>query len=340
MANPTPQPNPTTGIGTAARVRMSGTGITQITGNEYTVTLGVVGMTTTTVTPLIQDVAGSAFTSGNSNIAQYVSRSPSIATVGATSGIITAVSTGQAEIEVQYATFDGTNSVLVDKIYATVLSTVTVNTPVPGPVLTGLGNFGMLGIAASTGSAATSGNAAHVASDVGSRTAINNFPPTVVDSPFVLHSLDDSPTETAITAFLAAYADLSTRTPGTTYAGDKNLGGLTLGPGIYRSTSTFSITTSTNLTLNGSATDVWVFQATTAMTTGATCQVILTGGALAKNVYWVMGTSMTLGATNVFNGSILAGAAINVGDTVTVHGRCLAQTAVTLTGNLIVLTLP
>ncbi len=43
-----------------------------------------------------------------------------------------------------------------------------------------------------------------------------------------------------------------------------------------------------DLTLSGSATDVWIFQVASAFTTvgGAGGNIILAGGAQAKNIYW------------------------------------------------------
>lgn len=88
------------------------------------------------------------------------------------------------------------------------------------------------------------------------------------------------------------------------------------------------------LTLNGSATDVFIFKTPSTLSTGAGGMptITLTGGALAKNVYWVVGSAATInigvssaGAT--FVGTILAGSAITVTQGGIVNGRLIATTA-------------
>ena len=52
---------------------------------------------------------------------------------------------------------------------------------------------------------------------------------------------------------------------------------------------------------------------------------MLTNGALAANVFWVVGTEATLGAQSAFSGSVYAGASITAGTGATVVGRLLAS---------------
>ena len=61
--------------------------------------------------------------------------------------------------------------------------------------------------------------------------------------------------------------------------GSGNIGGLTLVPGLYKFTSGLSVTGS-DVTLTGSATDVWIFQIASNLTVGNGIKVILAGGAL------------------------------------------------------------
>jgi hypothetical protein len=141
MANPTPSHNPTDALGTAVVIELSGTGVTNITGNEYTVQLSVSATgfpATCTLTAVLEDAADATFTSGNSNVVNYisynnpgansaVSQNPNIASVGITSGVITALNPGQAVIEARFATTDenvNSNSLLPGFIYATVLVVV------------------------------------------------------------------------------------------------------------------------------------------------------------------------------------------------------------------------
>jgi hypothetical protein len=133
-----------------------------------------------------------------------------------------------------------------------------------------------------------------------------------------------------------AYNDAAGRTVGAiTVAG--NLGGQTLTPGLYKSTSTLAIS-SGDLTLDaqGDANAVFIFQMGSTLTTTAGRQVILSGGAKAANVFWQVGSSATLGTTSVFKGNILALTSITVTTGATVEGRLLARNgAVTLDANVV-----
>jgi hypothetical protein len=91
----------------------------------------------------------------------------------------------------------------------------------------------------------------------------------------------------------------------------------------------------TNVTLFGSATDVWVIRTTQGINQAAATQVILAGGALAKNVFWQSAGTVTVGANAIMQGVILAKTNIVMGTGATENGRLLAQTAVTLDQNTI-----
>lgn len=115
-----------------------------------------------------------------------------------------------------------------------------------------------------------------------------------------------------------------------------DLGGLTLTAGVYCNSGGFYVINSGKLTLHGSATDVWIFQATTSVTTAASTSIVMSGGALASNVFWKVGTTLTTGAGSSFLGTVLAGTSITMGTSSTLYGRALAQAAVTLTsGNTV-----
>ena len=124
-----------------------------------------------------------------------------------------------------------------------------------------------------------------------------------------------------------------------TVSGD--LGGQTLAPGIYKSNSTLSIQNG-NLTLDGQGDPnaEWIFQVSSALTTigGAPFpsptggNVILTGGAQAKNVTWQVGSSATIGDYTSFNGNVLASNSITLNSFSQANGRMLTRNGtVTLT---------
>lgn len=104
-----------------------------------------------------------------------------------------------------------------------------------------------------------------------------------------------------------------------------NIGGQTLVPGLYRSTSSLAIS-SGNLTLDaqGNANAVWIFQIASTLTTTSGLQVILANGAKAGNIFWQVGGSATIGTTCVFQGNILAAVSISMLTGSTLTGRALA----------------
>jgi hypothetical protein len=106
-----------------------------------------------------------------------------------------------------------------------------------------------------------------------------------------------------------------------------DLGGLTLAPGIYKTTSTLLIQ-SGDLTLDaqGDANAVWIFQISSAFTTvgGAGGNVILIGGAQAKNVFWQVGSTATIGDFTSFKGNVLALTSIIMNTSAKASGRMLA----------------
>jgi hypothetical protein len=136
-----------------------------------------------------------------------------------------------------------------------------------------------------------------------------------------------------------AYNNAAGRTPVPTGTflnpGTGNIGGLTLVPGLYKFTSSCLIS-GNNLTLSGTATDVWIFQIAADLNVGNGIQVILAGGALASNIFWQVGTSAILGTTSSFKGTIMADQSIALNTGATLNGRALARiAAVTLAANAI-----
>jgi hypothetical protein len=131
-----------------------------------------------------------------------------------------------------------------------------------------------------------------------------------------------------------AFTDAAGRTPNVTELGAGNIGGMTLSPGVYKWGT--GVLVPTALTLNGSATDVWIFQIAQTLTVSNATDVVLTGGALPQNVFWQVTGLASIGTTSNFNGVVLSATAITLGTGAVVHGRLLAQTAVSMDGNTVV----
>ncbi len=134
------------------------------------------------------------------------------------------------------------------------------------------------------------------------------------------------------TAYNNAASGTYEGTPTATELGAGNIGGMTLGPGVYKWSSSLDIPTSVTLDAYGNTSAIFVFQISQQLNLANGAQVILAGGAQAKNIFWQVSTQATLGTTSVMEGTILAGTAIVINNGATLNGRALAQSAVSLTG--------
>jgi len=137
---------------------------------------------------------------------------------------------------------------------------------------------------------------------------------------------------TAVSNMQAAYTDAAGRSnPNFMNLGAGNIGGKTLTAGLYKFTS--NVVIPTNITISGSATDVWIFQIAGTLKMSSAVKITLAGGAQAKNIFWQTAGAVTLGTTTHFEGNILSQTAINMQTGASINGRLLAQTAVTLQMN-------
>jgi len=139
---------------------------------------------------------------------------------------------------------------------------------------------------------------------------------------------------TAVNNMLTAYTDAAGRPfPDFSELGTGNIGGKTLAPGLYKWTN--SVTMPSNVTIAGSATDVWIFQIAGNLNMSTSVLITLTGGALAKNIFWQVAGTVTLGASSHFEGIILSKTAITFQTGASINGRAQAQTLVALDKNIV-----
>lgn len=136
----------------------------------------------------------------------------------------------------------------------------------------------------------------------------------------------------------AAYLSISPASmPGGIDPGAGELGGLTLAPGVYKSDSgTFDITNG-DLTLDakGDPNAIFVFQTASALTVGdsSPSSVKLINGALAKNVYWYVGSAAVI---NYAGGGVMTGNIIaNSGVTLSSPANSTNASVTTLNGRAI-----
>ncbi len=213
--------------------------------------------------------------------------------------------------------------------------------PIVIPVQTTVHNIVPLGnnstIAILAGSEITNTGATNVTGDMvlSPGTSIGGFPPGILTG---TKHINDAIATQAKLDLTAAYNDAAGRTATDIVTLSGNIGGLTLTPGLYKSTSSLAIS-SGDLTFDakGNPNAIFIIQIASSLTTTSGRQVILAGGALASNIFWQVGSSVTFGTTSVFKGTVMAMQSITLNTGATVTGRVLARTGgVTMAGNTIV----
>jgi hypothetical protein len=216
------------------------------------------------------------------------------------------------------------NALATDKVWTFTTSAAAGPALSPGAVaLASAGTFGIMATSAVTNTGAGTKVIGDVSLDPG--TSMGLLPIQVTGA---IH-INDTVSEQARLDLLAAYNFAKNLPPGTTITGGADLGALaSLAPGTYTSGSTMLI--STPLVLNGNANSVWVFQIGSSLTT--TANVTLTGGALAKNVFWVPTLDATVGVNSIFFGTIVSGRDVTAKTGATINGRILA--GATLAGTI------
>jgi len=110
-----------------------------------------------------------------------------------------------------------------------------------------------------------------------------------------------------------------------------DIGSQKLAPGLYWSGSSLGITGDLTLDAGSDTNAVWIFQIGSTLITAAgapnnpASRVILTGGAQARNVFWQVGASATLGTYSIFKGTVMAHVSITMDPGSAMEGRALAQ---------------
>jgi hypothetical protein len=163
-------------------------------------------------------------------------------------------------------------------------------------------------------------------------TSVTGFPPGQVNG--TIHAAD-SVAQQAQADLTTAYNDATALPVSATIPVE--LGGTTQTPGVYDSAAgTFGITGTLTLDAQGNPNAVFIFKAASTLITASASNVLLINGAQASNVFWVVGSSATLGVSSALQGNILALTSITVTTGTTINGRALARNgAVTLDTNTI-----
>ncbi|MEQ8525238.1 ice-binding family protein [Gracilimonas sp.] len=139
---------------------------------------------------------------------------------------------------------------------------------------------------------------------------------------------------TAVSDMETAFTDAAGRvTPDFVELHVGDLGGKTLIPGLYKWGNTVIVPTS--FEINGDENSIWIFQIAGDLTVSSDINVILAGGAQAKNIFWQVSGEVNIGTNAHFEGIILSMTAINLNTGASLNGRALAQSAITLDQNTI-----
>lgn len=228
-----------------------------------------------------------------------------------------------------------TNSVRAVSGAISALSTVTVTATPMLPPFVNLGSAAGNGIMAGTAVTCVTGGIINADVSISPGNTITGFGPCVITG--VQHLADA----------VAAQAQIDLTTAYNTLAGlpcppanfiAANLGGTTKTAGVYCSASSIGVSGTLTLDGGGDPNAVFVFQAGTSLITAG--DVVLINGAQAKNVYWQVGTSATLGTASHWQGNILALTSITLVDNATLFGRALARNGAVTLGTNNVITLP
>lgn len=235
-------------------------------------------------------------------------------------------------------------STIITAIFVLIGTNITqASTPIAPVNLLSAGNFAVLSKAAITnipssiitgdiGASPISGTAiditcAEVTGNIYAVDAAGPLPCGITDSVLLTAAISDMET---------AYTNAAGRTiPTATELGAGDISGLTITPGLYKWGTDVII--STDVTLSGGASDVWIFQIDGDLSIASAKKVLLSGGAQAANIFWQVGgpTGATLNTTSVFNGTILSSKQIIMRTGATLNGRALAQTQVVLDQNTV-----
>ncbi|MBK5233876.1 MAG: DUF3494 domain-containing protein [Thermoleophilia bacterium] len=185
---------------------------------------------------------------------------------------------------------------------------------------------------ASVGNTVSAPGAPHttIRGDLGIKadTAPTGFPPGVVTGTI----RQGSAVGPAHADLAAAYAEVATRPGGAPLAG--TLVGTTILPGLHTISGAASNTGTVTLNGGGDPNAVFVIQVNGALSFAAGSQVVLANGARASRVFWQVNGAGTVGALSTFTGTLMASAAIGMGNGTLVNGRAFARDgALTLDNN-------
>ena len=178
--------------------------------------------------------------------------------------------------------------------------------------------------AALAGAAVSNTGSSTITGDVGAVSAITPGAWTVTGT---VHTVDDAATVQALVDATSAYGTLSVL-PSTVLTGD--LGGKTLTPGVYSYASSAALTGTLTLDFTGLSNQKIVIITGSTLTTASSSVVDVINSNSTNEIYWVIGSSATLGTTTSFAGNIIA----QVSATLTTGATVANGSVIALTGSV------
>lgn len=205
--------------------------------------------------------------------------------------------------------------------------------PPPSPI--NLGTAAANGIMAGTAFTCVVGGIINANIAISPGSTVTGFPPCIITG---VQHLADAVAAQAQIDLTAAYNQLAGLPCPPANIISANLGGTTKSAGVYCSATGIGVTGTLILDGGGDPNALFVFQAGTSLTTAG--NIVLINGAQAKNVYWQVGSSATIGTASQWQGNIIALTSITLVDNATLLGRALARNGAVSLGTNNVITLP
>jgi len=185
-----------------------------------------------------------------------------------------------------------------------------------------------------SGAGVTNTGGTVITGDLGTTsTSITGFPPGVVTGTI---RRNDDVTTLAYADYAKAFTHGQSLVATVDKAGTTTLGGENLVAGVYKYDIGLGLEGTLTLNGNGVSTGVWVFQCASTLITSSYSNINLVNGATAKNVFWIVGSSATLGTYSSFVGQILAQESVVANTGAAVKGALYASAGIALDSNPIV----
>lgn len=188
-----------------------------------------------------------------------------------------------------------------------------------------------------SGSAVTNTGETMISGDLGLSpgTSVDGFPPGEVIGTIRINDIISNQAKLDLTT---AYNDAAGRTSKDMVSLSGNIGGLTLTPGLYKSTSSLEISSGdVTFDARGDEDAVFIIQIASSLTTTPGRKVLLSGDAQASNIFWQVSSSASFGTSSVFKGTVMALESITFDTGANLEGKALARNgAVTMDANTIV----